>query len=42
MSSALAIALSRAEAEDEIVVQLDGETRRLMFVALESTEKETA
>lgn len=42
LSSALAIALSRAEPEDEIAVQLDGENRRLMFVALESVKKEAA
>jgi hypothetical protein len=42
LSSPLAIALSRAEPEDEVTVQLDGETRRLMFVALESAEKEAA
>lgn len=42
LSSTLAIALSRAEPEDEITVQLEGETRRLMFVALESAEKEAA
>jgi len=42
LTSALAIALSRAEPEDEISVQLDGETRRLMFVALESAEREAA
>ena len=42
LSSTLAIALSRAEPEDEIIVHLDGENRRLMFVALESAEKEAA
>ena len=42
LSSALAIALSRAEPEDEITVQLGGEIRRLMFVALESVEEEAA
>jgi hypothetical protein len=42
LSSALAIALSRAEPDDEITVQLEGEVRRLMFVALESAEKEAA
>jgi hypothetical protein len=42
LSSTLAIALSRAEPEDEITVRLDGEIRRLMFVALESAEKEAA
>jgi very-short-patch-repair endonuclease len=42
LSSTLANALSRAEPEDEITVQLEGETRRLMFVARESAEKEAA
>ena len=42
LSSTLAVALSRAEPEDEVTVHLDGETRRLMFVALENTEKEAA
>jgi very-short-patch-repair endonuclease len=42
LSSTLAIALSRAEPEDEIAVQLDGENRRLIFVALESVKKEAA
>ena len=42
LSSALAAALSRAEPEDEITIQLNGENRRLMFVALEGVEKEAA
>jgi hypothetical protein len=42
LSSALAVALSYAEPEDEITIQLEGENRRLMLVALESAGKEAA